>query len=82
MRLVSALVLAMLASILVPSAMTLYLPFDRGDLLIWTGLTIPLLWTIFVVFCYWPENKWHPFVSLGLIVVVAGGLVGLAWVGA
>jgi len=79
MRLTSALLLAPLTALLLGAASVIYLPFDQGDVLLWVGLLLPLLWSLFVFYSYWPEAPARPLKVLAGTSAVSALLIWLAW---
>lgn len=75
MRAFSAIFLAATASTFICSAIVLWVPYHKGDLLIWTGLAFPLLWSALAFYAYWPDDRRRPIVSLGGLCCITAAAV-------
>lgn len=53
MRLLSAILLALIAALSITSAVVAAFPTDMAYRLIWAGLAFPILWTLLIFFAYW-----------------------------
>lgn len=75
MRLISLLVLSLVFTILFPSALLFVLPGETGELLVWLGLLIPLLWAVVMLYCYWDEKAMRPLVVLSIMCVISVSVI-------
>ena len=77
MRLLNALLLALIAAVLGTAAFTIALPVDLAQRFIWAGLLFPVLWPLLIFLSYWPHRPWISvllcgglsFVSVGILVL-------------
>ena len=76
MRLLSAFLLALLASILFAPALAQIMPDHRADLSVWGLILAPIVWVALIITVYWYESRFKPAVMLGAtVVLLATGLV-------
>lgn len=77
MRLAGIIVLSFICTILVESALLLKIPGELSHRMIWTGLSVPFIWPLAMLYCYWDTKPWRPFVMY-LIASVICSLVILS----
>lgn len=76
-RLIASMLLSVFATLLLASALVIHLPFERGATLIWSGLLVPILWVVLVVYIYWTESRWRGLIVMAGVIVFSGLLIAI-----
>lgn len=78
MRLTGLILVSFIFTILFSSALLMTVPYALADKLIWMGLSVPLTWTISMMYCYWDEKAWRPVATLSSLSIVSAVVVLLS----
>lgn len=62
MRLLSAIVLALVTALSIISAVVAAFPVDMTYKLIWAGIAFPVLWALLIFFAYWSVRPALPVI--------------------
>ncbi len=74
LRLVTGLLLAPIAAILISSTWSLHGPGAPAERLIWSAVLFAVFWTGIAFLAWWPHRAWHAF-SLTLGCSIAAGII-------
>lgn len=77
-RITSILVWAMIATLLIVSAISMNLPGDVVNKLVGLALFLPLIWVGLQFWCFWDPSKWRVAGGLITICIVSGGIVAIS----
>ncbi len=75
-RLTSVLVWSLLATIFVCSAILIQGPGSIDERALWTTLSVPIVWIVFQLWCYWDSKPWRLTGGL-LFITLASGIAVL-----
>ena len=71
MRLLSAILLALIAALSITSAIVAAFPVDMAYRLIWAGVSFPVVWTLLIFYAYWAERAARPVIFLVILTTIS-----------
>ena len=71
----SAIVWALLATLILSAGLLKLAPGAFGDTVLWYAVTMPLLWASAIIWVYWEKKAWRVPAGLFAMMAVGGVLV-------